>query len=312
MGYFPADRCYDPPQFFASLPGVPIAALPTTVSAPATAPVAPLIPAQPAQPAAPPQPHIKLRSPSPMQVNPANVPLPTLSTASHTTPHSSMSSPPSPRTQRIVQRMQQEAATLDSGSISPPRGRATTREGQELCNALHAMFGLPSVPIPQSSVDQSASPMAAISTSQSRRDKSCRSSPVSLIPTTRRQSPEPEAGPSGASPTKRPITWDLKDPVHPLHRWGMQQAYKQHIKEVGYNYSVPCSPSAKSGSQLALPVSPQQTSPQQTTSPLSDSTGFHSPGLESIPEEEETDPEAAPLGGHHQPPTIPGGVHQEL
>ena len=121
-----------------------------------------------------------------MQVDPANVPLPTLSTASHTTPHSSMLSPPSPRTQHIIQCMQQEAAALASGSASPPRGRATTREGQELHNALHAMFGLSPVPIPQSPVDQSASPMAAISTSQSRCNKSCRSPPVSSIPTIRR------------------------------------------------------------------------------------------------------------------------------
>ena len=234
-----------------------------------------------------------------MQVDPANIPLPTPSIASHTTPCMTMSSPPSPRTQCIVQRMQQEAAALASGSISPPRGRATTREAQELCNALNAMFSLPSVPIPQSPVDRSASPMAAISTSQSR----C-SPPVSSIPATRRHSSEPEEGPSGASPTKQPITWDLKDPVHSLHHWGMQQAYKQHIEEAGYDYPVPCSPSAKSGSQPA--------SPQQTTSPLSDSTRFYSPGLESIPEEEETDLEATPPGGHHQPPTMPGGVYQEL
>ena len=95
--------------------------------------------------------------------------------------------------------------------------------------------------------------------------------------------PEPEAG-----PTKRPITWELKDPAHPLHCWGIQQAYKQHIEEAGYDYPVPRSPSVKLGSQPASPVSPQQTSPQQTTSPLSDSAGFHSPGLESIPKDEET------------------------
>ena len=92
----------------------------------------------------------------------------------------------------------------------------------------------------------------------------------------------------------------------------MQQAYKQHIEEAGYDYPVPRSPAAKSGSQPASPVSPQQTSPQQTTSPLSGSTGPLSPGLESIPKEEEEDLEAAPPGGHHQPPTIPGGVYQEL
>ena len=242
-----------------------------------------------------------------MQVDPANVPLPTLSIASCTTPHLSMSSPPSPRTQCIIQQMQQEAVALTSGSTSPPRGRATTREAHDLRNALNAMFGLPPVPIPQSPVNQSASPMAAISTSQLRH-----SPPIPSIPATRCHSPEPEAGPSGASPTKQPITWDLKDPAHPLHHWGMQQAYKQHIEEAGYNYPVPHLPSAKSGLQPALPVSPQQTSPQQTTSPLSDSTRFHSPGLESIPKEEETDPEAAPPGGHHQLPTIPGDIHQEL
>ena len=207
--------------------------------------------------------------------------------------------------------MQQEAVTLASSSASPLRGRATTREAQDLCNALHAMSGLPLIPIPQSLVDRSASPMAAISISQSRQDELCRSPPVSSIPATRRHSLEPEAGPSGTSPTKQPITWDLKDPAHPLYCWGMQQAYKQHIEEAGYDYPVPCSPSAKSGSQPALPVSPQQTSSQQTTSPLSDSTRFHSPGLESIPEEEETEAEAAPPGGHHQLPNMPGGIHED-
>ena len=158
-----------------------------------------------------------------MEVDPTNVPLPTLSIASCMTPHSSMLSPPSPRTQHIVQQMQQEAVMLASSSASPPRRRATTREVR---NALAKMFGLLPIPIPQSPVDQSASPMAAISTSQSRRDKSRHSPPVSLIPTTRHHSPEPEAGPSEAGPSKRPITCDLKDPVHPLHQWGMQQAYK--------------------------------------------------------------------------------------
>ena len=148
--------------------------------------------------------------------------------------------------------------------------------------------------------------MAAISTSQSHHNKSHRSPPVSSIPATRHHSPEPEAG-----PTKRPITWDLKDPVHPLHHWGMQQAYKQHIEEAGYNYPVPHSPSAKLGSQPPSPVSPWQTSPQQTTSPLLGSTGFHLPGLESIPEEEETEAEAALPGGHHQLPNIPGGIHED-
>ena len=152
-----------------------------------------------------------------MEVDPANVPLPTPSTASCMTSHSSMSSPPSPRTQRIIQGMQQKAVVLASSSTSPPRGRATTREAQDLCNALTKMFGLPPIPIPQSPVDRSASPMAAISTSQSHHDESCHSPPISLIPATRHHSSEPEAGPSEACPSKQPITWDLKDPVHPLH-----------------------------------------------------------------------------------------------
>ena len=111
------------------------------------------------------------------------------------------------------------------------------------------------------------------------------------------------------APSKWPITWDLKDPVHPLHRWGMQHAYKEHIEQAGYDYPVPCSPSVKSGSQPALPVLPQETSPHQSTSPYSETTGLRSSGLESIPEEDIE--EAAPLGGHHQPPTMPGGIHQD-
>ena len=164
------------------------------------------------------------------------------------------------------------------------------------------MFGLPPLPIPQFSPVRSPSPMAAISTSQSRRNESCYSPSAPSIPATRPHSPEPEAGPS-----KQPITWDLKDPAHPLHRWGMQQAYKKHIEQAGYDYPVPHSPSVRSGSQPASPASPQQTSPHQSTSPRLETTGLRSPGLESIPEEEE----AAPPGGHHQPPTMPGGIHQD-
>ena len=115
---FKVGECYNPPQFFASLPSLPKAAPSTAIPAPVAAPVIPPISAQPAQPTTQPQPYIKPRSPSPMQVDPANVPLPTLSTASCTTPQSSMSSPPSPRTQRIIQQMQQEAAVLASSSIS--------------------------------------------------------------------------------------------------------------------------------------------------------------------------------------------------
>ena len=87
----------------------------------------------------------------------------------------------------------------------------------------------------------------------------------------------------------------------------MQQAYKEHIKQAGYNYPVPCSPSVKSSSQPALPALPQETSPQQNTSPHLETTGLCSPGLESIPEEEE----AMPPGRHHQLPTMLGGIHED-
>ena len=99
------------------------------------------------------------------------------------------------------------------------RGRTTTRATQDLRDALADMFSLPPLPIPQSSPVRSPSPMAAISTSQSCCDELHHSPLAPSIPATRPHSPESEAGPS-----KRPITWDLKDPAHPLHRWGMQQA----------------------------------------------------------------------------------------
>ena len=49
----------------------------------------------------------------------------------------------SPGTQQIIQHLQQDAVALASGSTSPPRGRASTREAQDLYNALADMFSLP-------------------------------------------------------------------------------------------------------------------------------------------------------------------------
>ena len=235
-----------------------------------------------------------------MQVDPANVPLPTLSTNSDMLPPD-QPMPASPRTCAFIEHLQGQ---IIHQATTGERGRTTTRASQDLCNALADMFGLPLLPIPQSSPARSPSPMAAISTSQLHCDELHHSPSVPLIPATRLHSPEPEAGPS-----KQPITWDLKDPTHPLHQWGMQQAYKEHIKQAGYNYPVPCLPSVKSGSQPALPALPQETSPQQSASPCSETTSLHSPSLKSIPEEEEA--EATPLGGHHQPPTMLRGIHQD-
>ena len=209
--------------------------------------------------------------------------------------------PASPRTRTFVEHLQGQ---IIHQATTGERGRMTTRATQDLHNTLADMFSLPLLPIPQSSPVRSPSPMAAISTSQLHHNESCYSPSAPLISATRLHSPEPEAGPS-----KRPITWDLKDPTYPLHRWGIQQAYKEYIKQAGYDYPVSHLPSVKSGSQPASPASPQQASPQQSMSPCSETTGLRSPGLESIPEEDID--EAAPPGGHHQPPTRLGGIHQD-
>ena len=234
-----------------------------------------------------------------MQVDPANIPLPTPSTDSDISlPDRPM--PASPRTHAFVEHLQGQ---IIHQATTRERGRITTRALQDLHNALTDMFGLPPLPIPQSPPARSPSPMAAISTSQSRYNEFHHLPSAPSIPATRSYSPEPEP-----SPSKQPITWDLKDPAHPLHQWGMQQAYKEHIKQAGYNYPVLRLPSVKLGSQPASPASPQETSPQQSTSPCSETTGLHSPDLESIPKEEE----AVPPDGHHQLPTMPGEIYQDL
>ena len=198
------EECYDPPQFFSSIPVAP-ATTPPAVHAPAPVPTAQPIPTQPI---APPQPYIRTRPPSPIQVDPANVPLPTPSTDSDMSPPD-QPMPASPRTHAFVEHLQGQ---IVHQATTGERSRTTTRATQDLRDALADMFGLPPLPIPQSPPARSPSPMAAISTSQSRRDESHHSPSAPSIPATRPHSPEPEAGPS-----KRPITWDLKDPAHPLH-----------------------------------------------------------------------------------------------
>ena len=148
-----------------------------------------------------------------MQVDPANVPLPTLSTDSSMSPPD-QPMPAPPRTHAFVKHLQGQ---IVHQATTGERGRTTTRASQDLCNALADMFSLPLLPIPQPPPARSPSPMAAISTSQLCHDKSCHSPSAPSILATRCHSPEPELGPS-----KQSITWDLKDPAHPLHRWGMQ------------------------------------------------------------------------------------------
>ena len=149
-----------------------------------------------------------MRPPLPMQVDPANVPLPTPSTDSNMSPPD-QPMPASAKTCAFVEHLQGQ---IVHQATTGERGRMTTRATQDLCDTLADMFGLPSLPIPQSPPVRSPSPMAAISTSQLHRNESCHSPSAPSIPATRPHSPEPEAGPS-----KQPITWDLKDPAHPLH-----------------------------------------------------------------------------------------------
>ena len=173
---------YDPPQFFSSIP-----------VAPATAPAPPpAVQPIPVQPAALPQPYIRMRPPSPMQVNPANIPLPTPSTDSDMSPPD-QPMPASPRTHAFVEHLQGQ---IVHQATMGERGRTTTRATQDLRDALADMFGLPPLPIPQSSPVRSPSSMVAISTSQSCCKESCHSPSAPSIPATRPHSPEPEAGPS--------------------------------------------------------------------------------------------------------------------
>ena len=209
MGFVVHTYCYDPPQFFSSISVAPVTTPPAAYAptpSPAVQPIPILLVALP-------QPYIGTRPPSPMQVNPANVPLPTPSTDSDMLPPD-QPMPASPRTRAFVEHLQGQ---IVHQATTGERGRTTTRATQDLRDALADMFGLPPLSIPQPPPARSPSPMAAISTSQSRRDESrcdeSRHSPSApSIPATRLHSPEPEAGPS-----KPPITWDLKDPAHPLH-----------------------------------------------------------------------------------------------
>ena len=113
-----------------------------------------------------------------MQVDPANVPLPTLSTDSSMLPPD-QPTPASPRTCAFVEHLQRQ---IIHQTTTGERGRTTTRVLQDLCNALADMFGLPLLPIPQSPPARSPSPMAAISTSQSHHDKLCHSLSAPSIP----------------------------------------------------------------------------------------------------------------------------------
>ena len=192
--------CYNPPPFFHPLPSIPSAPQHMTLhmtSQPPQPQQPQVVPALPVQP----EPHLVPLPPSvschrlPMAIDPKDVPLLTPSTDSASLSYQTLSpssQPVSPRTQQIIQHICQEAVVLASSSASSPRGRASTREAQDLCNALADMFGLPPLPIPQCTLARSSSPMATISQSQSHHDKLRQSPAAPTVPTTRCHSPEPE------------------------------------------------------------------------------------------------------------------------
>src|SRR5437588_8493051 len=195
-------NCYNPGPSNFSFTLTPTAPPPVPALAPAPVP-APVV-----------------RPPSPIQVDPANVPLPTPSTPSTHTPDYPMRlpSPPvfcaptpgpsqyhqlpivnhplSPRMQSILESLQKEHIS-DQGR-ERPRHSTSTSDVQDLRHALADMFGLPPLPIPQPAPDRSPSPMAAISQSQSQHDESRQSPAKSTVPLTREHSPEP------AEPRKQP------------------------------------------------------------------------------------------------------------
>ena len=82
-----------------------------------------------------------------MQVDPANVPLPTPSTDSDMSPPD-QPMPALPRTHTFIEHLQGQ---IVHQATTGERGRTTTRAMQDLRDALADMFGLPLLPIPQSS-----------------------------------------------------------------------------------------------------------------------------------------------------------------
>jgi hypothetical protein len=165
--------CYNPgpSNFSFALTPLAPAPAPTPAPAPAPAPTPALTPV--------------VQPPLPMQVDSANVPLPTLSTPSTHTPDQPIR-PPSPPTfcvptpgpsryhqlpiinRPISPRMQSILESLQREHISEhgrerPRHSTSTSDVQDLCYALADMFGLPPLPIPQPAPNRSPSPMAAIS-----------------------------------------------------------------------------------------------------------------------------------------------------
>jgi hypothetical protein len=142
----------------------------------------------------------------PIQVEPADVSLPTPSTASSQAPNQSMQSPlpplfhipalgPScydtlpivncpilPGMQGILNSLQREH--ISEQGRERPHHSTSTSDIHNLHHALADMFGLPPLLIPKPASDRSPSPMAAISQSQLCCDKSHQSPLKSTVPAT--------------------------------------------------------------------------------------------------------------------------------
>src|SRR5947208_11046606 len=142
----------------------------------------------------------------------------------------------------IITQFQQQAITPEYGRNLP---RIQNPEVDDLRHALADMFGLPPLPLPLPAPAGPAIPMDAISESESRQSPA-----KSTVPSTRAHSPDPEV--PDPEP-KRTNTWALKDPAHPLHRWGTQQPYKGSLDQQ--------SPEAEQNPQATTPSTHHSTPP---------------------------------------------------
>ena len=200
-----------------------------------------------------------------MQVDPANVPLPPTTertpddqlwlpsdaTALYQPPLVIHTQPPG---------QQYHSQALGGEPISPERSA--------LCQSLSAMFN---VPVPPHAYTRPASPMDAISESQSRRDKSRRSPSEPSIPSTRSRSPEAEEPHCGF--TKGRNVADYKDPAH-LEYLTMQW---RHVPAADRPVHSAINQERRARSQSASQALSLDPSPPSSN---------RSPQLEDIPEED--------------------------
>ena len=200
-----------------------------------------------------------------MQVDPTNVPLPP---TTERTPDDQLWLPSDAtalyqpplviHTQPPGQQHYSEA--LGGEPISPERSA--------LRQSLSAMFN---VPVPPHAYTRPASPMDAVSESQSRRDESRRSPSEPSIPSTRSRSPEAEEPHHGF--TKGRNVADYKDPAHPEYltmQW-------RHVPAADRPVHSAINQERRAKSQSASQAPSLDPSPPSSN---------RSPQLEDIPEED--------------------------